>query len=127
MAYQIQKLNRFIAANPALADIPFGVVRGRSVTPREALAMLQRGEAVSEVVVAMEAAGLDPIEQDWALVEDYYKKLLQLPGPHPKIYIIGEELSLEDALMAVKRRDATGQQLLNSYQGLTREMAKRMK
>ena len=89
--------------------------------------MLQRGEAVSEVVVAMEAAGLDPIEQDWALVEDYYKKLLQLPGPHPKIYIIGEELSLEDALMAVKRRDATGQQLLNSYQGLTREMAKRMK
>jgi len=127
MAIQIQKLNRFIANNPALADNPFGVVRGRTITPREALAMLQRGEAVSEVVVAMEAAGMDPIEQDWALVEDYYKRLLQLPGPHPKIYIIGEELSLEDALMAVKRRDAAGQQLLNSYQGLTREMAKRMK
>jgi len=127
MALQIQKLNRFIANNPALADVPFGVVRGRSITPREALAMLQRGESVSDVVVAMEAAGMDPIEQDWALVEDYYRKLLQLPGPHPKIYIIGEELSLEDALMAVRRRDAAGQQLLNSYQSLTREMAKRMK
>jgi len=127
MALQVQKLNRFIANNPALADVPFGVVRGRSITPREALAMLQRGESVSDVVVAMEAAGMDPIEQDWALVEDYYRKLLQLPGPHPKIYIIGEELSLEDALMAVRRRDAAGQQLLNSYQSLTREMAKRMK
>lgn len=127
MALQIQKLNRFIANNPALADVPFGVVRGRSITPRQALAMLQRSEAVSEVVVAMNAAGMDPIEQDWALVEDYYRKLLQLPGPHPKIYIIGEELSLEDALMAVRRRDAAGQQLLNSYQSLTREMAKRMK
>jgi len=127
MAYQIQKLNRFIAANPALADVPFGVVRGRSITPREALAMLQRSEAVSEVVAAMNVAGMDPVEQDWFLVEDYYRKLLQLPGPHPKIYIIGTEMTLEDALRAVRRRDAAGQQLLNSYQALTREMAKRMK
>lgn len=127
MALQIQKLNRFIVANPALADVPFGVVRGMPITPRQALAMLQRGEAVSEVVVAMSVVGMDPIEQDWALAEDYYRKLLQLPGPHPKIYIIGQEMTLEDALIAVRRRDAAGQQLLSSYQGLTREMAKRMK
>jgi len=127
MAYQIQKLNRFIAANPALADVPFGVVRGSSITPREALAMLQRGEAVSEVVAAMASAGLDPIEQDWGLVEAYYRKLLQLPGPHPKLYIIGTEMSLEEALIAVTRRDAAGKELLRSYQGMTREMARRMK
>jgi len=127
MALQINKLNRFIATNPALADIPFGFVRGMPITPRQALLMLRAGEAVSEVVAAMNAAGMDPPEQDWALVEDYYRKLLQLPGPHPKIYIIGTELTLEDALMAVKRRDASGQQLLNSYQALTREMARRMK
>jgi len=127
MALQIQKLNRFIAANPALADVPFGIVRGRAITPRESLAMLQRGEAVSEVVAAMNAAGMDPPEQDWALVEAYYQKLLQLPGPHPKIYIIGTEMTLEDALLAVRRRDPAGQQLLNSYQALTREMARRMK
>jgi len=102
-------------------------VRGRSITPREARAMLQRGEAVSEVLLAMSSAGMDPIEQDWALVEDYYRKLLQLPGPHPKIYIIGTELSLEEALIAVRRRDMAGQELLRSYQGLTREMARRMR
>lgn len=127
MAYQIQKLNRFIANNPALADIPFGIVGGRSITPREALAMLQRGEAVSEVVAAMSSAGMDPIEQDWALVEDYYRRLLQLPGPHPKIYIIGQEMTLEEALRHVMQKDAAGQELLRSYQGLTREMARRMK
>ena len=127
MAYQIQKLNRFIANNPALADVPFGTVRGVPITPRQALAMLQRGEAVSEVVAAMSAAGMDPIEQDWTLVEDYYMRLLQLPGPHPKIYIIGQEMTLEEALMHVRSRDAAGQELLRSYQALTREMARRMK
>jgi len=127
MAYQIQKLNRFIATNPALADVPFGIVRGRSITPREALAMLQRGEAVSEVIVAMEAVGMDPIEQDWVLVENYYRKLLQLPGPHPSIYIIGQEMNLEEALMHIIQKDTAGQELLRSYQGLTREMARRMK
>jgi len=128
MAYQIQKLNRFIANNPALADIPFGIVSGRSITPREALVMLQRGEAVSEVVAAMNAAGMDPIEQDWILVEDYYRRLLQLPGPHPKVYSLGQpEMTLEEALTHVSRKDAQGQELLRSYQGLTREMARRMK
>ena len=127
MAYQIQKLNRFIANNPALADVPFGTVRGMAITPRQALAMLQRGEAVSEVVQAMLAAGMDPIEQDCALVEEYYIKLLQLPGPHPKIYVIGQEMTLEEALTHVRKKDAKGQELLRSYQGLTREMARRMK
>jgi len=127
MAIQIQKLNRFIATSPALADVPFGVVRGMSITPRQALAMLQRGESVSEVVLAMNRAGMDPPEQDWALAEDYYMNLLKLPGPHPKIYIIGSEMTLQQALMHLRQRDAAGQQLLNSYQGLTREMAKRMK
>lgn len=127
MAYKIPKLHSFVATNPALADIPIGIVSGRSITPREALAMLRRGEAVPEIVAALSAAGIDPPEQDWALVEDYYLRLLQLPGPHPKIYIIGMELTLEDALMAVRRRDAAGQELLRSYQALTREIARRMK
>ena len=123
----MQKLSRFIAANPALADVPFGTVRGRPITPREALAMLQRGESVSEVVAAMSAAGMDPPQQDWVLVEDYYRRLLQLPGPHPKIYVIGQEMTLEEALTHVRRRDAQGQELLRAYQSLTREMARRMR
>lgn len=89
--------------------------------------MLQRNEAVSEVVAAMSAVGMDPIAQDWALVENYYRRLLQLPGPRPKIYIIGQEMTLDEALMHVRQRDAAGMELLKSYQALTREMARRMR
>ncbi len=131
MAFQIQKLlqklPRFMTDYPALADNPIGLVKGRSTTPREALVKLQRGEDVPEVIAMLSAAGIDPPEQDWLLVEDYYRRLLQRPGPHPKIYIIGTEMTLQQALMHVRQRDAVGQQLLSSYQGLTREMAKRMK
>ena len=127
MAYKIQKLNSFISANPALADVPIGFVRGISITPRQALAMLQRGESVPEVVAVLSAAGMDPIQQDWKLVEDYYIKLLQLPSPPPTIYVIGEEMTLSEALSHIQQRDIIGQQLLRSYQGLTREMARRMR
>ncbi len=126
MAYQVQMLKRFIVANPALSNVPFGMIHGRSITPRQALVMLQRGEAVAEVVAAMEAVGLDP-PQDWDLAEDYYRRLLQLPGPHPKIYAIGQEMTLNEALMHIKRRDAKGSELLSSYQSLRREMARRMR
>ena len=67
------------------------------------------------------------IEQDWTLVEEYYQRLLQLPGPHPKIYIMRSEMTLEEALKAVKARSPAGQKLLKVHQGLTREMAKRRK
>lgn len=123
---KINKLRRFLVTNPALADVPFGVVRGMPVTPRQALAMLQRGEAVSEVIAAMATAGLDPPE-DWALAEAYYMNLLQLPGPHPKIYVIGQEMTLEEALTHIRLRDAKGQELLKGYQSLKREMARRLR
>lgn len=127
MAYKISKLTSFISANPALADVPIGFVRGIPITPRQALAMLQRGEAVNEVVAVLSAAGMDPIQQDWKLVEDYYIKLLQLPSTPPTIYVIGEEMTLSEALSHIQQRDLIGQQLLRSYQGLTREMARRMR
>jgi len=126
MAFQIGKLNRFMATQPAFADVPFGTVRGQPITPRQALAMLQRGEAVEEVSRAMAAAGLDP-PQDWDLVEAYYRKLAALPGPKPKIYVIGQEMTIEEALLHIQRRDAKGQDLLKSYRGLLGEMARRMK
>ena len=126
VAQQAGKLSRFIARNPALADVPFGIVRGMPITPRQALAMLRRGEAVSEIVQAMVNAGIDPPE-DWELAEAYYKNLLQLPGPHPKIYVIGQEMTLEEALTHIRLRDAKGQELLRGYQSLQREMARRLR
>jgi len=124
---KISKLRNFIARNPALADVGFTVIGNQAVTPRTALSMLERGQNINAVILGLKKIGVDPPEQDWALAEDYYRSLLQLPGPHPKIYIIGTEMTLEQALAHLKRRDAAGQQLLNSYQGLTREMARRMK
>jgi len=130
---QVEKLRRFINANKALADVPFGIVQGRAITPREALEKLRLGLALEEVAIALEQAGLDPEPQDWVLTEAYYRKLLALPGPKPSIYVIsegavvGKQITLEDALMHVRRRDETGRGLLKSYQGLLGEMGQRMK
>lgn len=132
MAYQVERLRRFIAANPALADIPFGFVRGRPVSPREALAMLVRGEAVAEVAAAIAAAGLN-LSEEWELAEDYYRRLLALPEPRPKIYVIaygelvGQDMTLEEALMHIRLKDAKGRALMRSYKGLRREIARRMR
>lgn len=130
---QIQKLRRFINANPALADVPFGIVQGQPITPREALQKLRLGLAQEEVTMALEQAGLDPEPQDWELTEAYYRKLLELPGPKPSIYvipegeIIGKQITLEEALIHVRRRDETGRSLLKNYQGLLGEMGQRMR
>jgi len=130
---KIQSLSRFIQANPALADVPFGTVAGSPITPRQALAMLQRGQAVNEVLSALATAGLDPPETEWELAEAYYRSLLAGPRPRPSVYVIaegavvGQELSIEEALEHIRRRDAKGRALLQSYMALKREMARRMR
>ncbi len=122
-----KKLKRFIARSRALADVPFSVVHGRSITPRGLLVMLQRDEAVPEVVAAISMAGPSLPQQEWQLVEDYYKMLLSRPGPHPKIRWIGGEMTFEEALAHVMAKDVKGRGLLLMYQGLKREMVRRMK
>jgi len=130
---KIRSLSRFLRENRALSDVPFGSIRGRPVTPREALAMLRRREAVAEVLSALAAAGLDPPGQEWELAEAYYRSLLTGPQPRPRVYIIaegevvGQELTVEEALEHIRRRDAKGAALLQSYLSLRREMARRMK
>ena len=128
MSYQVQKLSLFVAQNPALADLPFGIVKGLPITPRQALDMLRMGESVAEVIQAMAIAGMNPPPEDWRLIEAYYESLLRQPGLKPKIYSIGQpEMTLEDALMHVRLRDEKGQEFLKSYQGMLKEMARRMK
>jgi len=123
----MQKLTHFIAQNPALADLPFGVVKGSPITPRQALEMLRRNESVDEIIQVMAVAGMDPPD-DWRLVEAYYESLLRLPGPKPKIYSLGQpEMTLEEALMHVRLKDEKGRELLKSYQGMLTEMARRMR
>jgi len=61
IAHYIEKLTKLIANHPPFANVPFGLVRGRPTTPPEAIAMLERGESVSEVVAAMAAVGHMPV------------------------------------------------------------------
>ena len=88
---------------------------------------------VREVMNALAGAGLDPPQVDWELAQAYYESLLRKPGPKPKVYVIpqgevvGVELSLEEALEHIKRRDRIGESLLQSYLALKREMARRMR
>ena len=130
---KIRSLQRFIRMNPALADVPFATIAGRPITPRMALTMLRRRENISEVMSALASAGLDPNMADWELAQAYYENLLRKPEPKPKVYVIpqgevvGVELSLEEALEHLKRRDRIGASLLESYLALKREMARRMR
>jgi len=41
--------------------------------------------------------------------------------------VVGQELSIEEALEHIRRRDAKGRALLQSYMALKREMARRMR
>ncbi|KXB08614.1 hypothetical protein AKJ59_00710 [candidate division MSBL1 archaeon SCGC-AAA385M02] len=123
---KIGKLQRFVRNNQALADIPIGKINGRPVSPRDALNMLQRNQSVQQVLGTLQRAGLDPVE-DWGLAEAYYRGLLEKPGPKPKIYCIGQEMTIEEALTHIRRRDREGRELLDSYRGLKQELARRLR
>jgi len=106
---KIQRLALFVQQNPALADVPIGTVLGRPITPRQAL------------------------ETDWELAEAYYRSLLAKPAPRPTIYVLpkgaisGQEITIEEALEHIRRRDRIGLALLQSFEALKREMARRMR
>lgn len=123
-----QKLKSFIARYRALADVPYRVVHGRSITPREALVILQRDEVTPKIVATISMATPNSPQQEWQLVKAFYRMLLSRPGPHLKIYWIGGEMTLEEALAHVRVKDAkVYPKLLSMYQGLEREMVQRMK
>jgi len=125
---KISALTRFISANPALADVPFAVVRGVPITPREALARLQRGEMVSEIMSALARAGFDPQPPElWRLAEEYYRQLAR-KAPGVKVVIIGVgEFTYEQLAQQIRLRTPLGRMLVQQYQALLREMAKRMR
>lgn len=129
---KISKLRTFISKNPALADSPIGIVNGIFLTPRIALNLLSRGQHVNAVIAALAVIGVDPPELDWALVEGYYQEMLRKPGRKPQIYslpegkLVGENMTIEQALAHIRARDAVGRSLLSSYQGYLGEVARRM-
>ena len=124
---KIRALEAWVREHPALADVPVATVAGRPVSPREILGMLRRGEGVEEALAALAKAGLDPDEEEeWRLLEEYLRRLLEQPGPKPVIMVLGQAITLQQALVHVRARDAKGKALLQMYRRLRAYMATRV-
>jgi len=127
---KITKLQNFIARNPGQADSPIGIAAGTYITPRTALSMLRKGQNINAVINALKVIGVDPPQQDWALVEQYYVQRVQQVGRKPKTYrlptVQGHAMTDEEALQHIRAKDAIGKELLRIYQGYLKEMGRRM-
>ena len=133
---KISKLQTFINQNPAFADVQYAIIGGAYITPRDALVMLRRGQNVQAVITYLANIGVDPEEEDWLLTEQYYQSLLDKQARSgkkaPSIYAIrkgavtGESMTIQQALAHIKARDLVGQSLVESYQSMRKEMARRL-
>lgn len=122
-----QKLGRFLQANPGFKDVPFIIVEGVSLSPKEAFDRLARGQTVTQIAHAMTTVRLSLVEETTRLLaEDYYRRRLLLPPPRPVIVWIGGRITVEQALEALRRRTPFSQEIVKSYQGLLRELTRRL-
>lgn len=123
--YEKQKLRRLIQSNPAFKDVPFIVADGVMLSPEDALRYLELGQMPVKITRAITILRLS--EEDlWALVEDYYRRLLLKPPPRPVIVWIGGAMTYEQALEEVRVRTPIGREVMASYQGLLRELTRRL-
>jgi len=126
---KIARLERFIIENRALADVPFMIVAGRAITPREALTFLREGRYTTEIMEGLARLGLDPeAEEVWQLAEEFYRRLVAVAPERPRIYMIGyvPAMSPAEALEHVRARDDVGRIIVQSYVGMLRFMRERV-
>lgn len=126
---EIERLQRFITQNPALQDVPFLMVKGKPMSPREALENLQAGILTEEISAAIQRTLGSPqitLEELWVLAEEHYRRMMQVPKPWPKIIWIGGEMNYEEAYQQVKQRTARGREIAESYRDLLAEMKRRL-
>jgi len=112
------RLQNYIRQNPAMANVPFLVVGSRHVSPKEALGQLGN----PDVMAALQSAGIDPPEDDWALTAEYYRRLAAKARPPPVIaqlqggYIT--KMTPAQALAEIEARTAIGEQLVKAQSKL---------
>lgn len=121
---KISRLERFIAENPALADVPAMIVAGRPITPREALNYLRAGTYVNEVLTGLRALGID---DPWILCEEFYRRQAAA-RPELKAYSLGfvPSMSPAESLRHVKARDDEGRKIVEAYAGMLSFMKTRV-
>ena len=130
---KIAMLQSFINKNPAGRNTPLMIVAGRATSPIQALSMLKSGRNVQAVISQLAQLGVDPPE-DYALAIARLQDKLNLPGPKPKIYainkglgqVVGEGMTIQEAIRHIEADDEIGKQLVQSYRGLKVEIANRM-
>ena len=115
----MRRLEEFIRENPALANVPYFSTRIGLLSPIEALNALRAGK------ISEEELGIDP--DIWELTEEYYKRLAQLPGPKPKIYILGYELTIEEACKHIRERTEIGKALVEAHSKLLKLIEEKLK
>jgi len=122
VARKIEFLRRYITSYPGLADVPIITVRGQPLSAREALNWLERGRAVSGIISALKAERMDPpAEEDiWAMAIAYYERLARLPGPKPRIMIMGYEMTLDEVLVHLRARDEIGSIVVAAFEQMRR-------
>ena len=127
---KIVKLQRFNNQNQALAGVPIGLIGGSKITPIIALSMLQQGIQVNEVMGLLAKANIDPptlTNEDWALAEDYYRSLLQIPQKATTIQRLSDSgMTLEECLRHIQARDQIGQSLVQSNKSLRYYVARKI-
>lgn len=120
-----EKLRKLVRERPAIADVPFIVIKGKPISPKEASAILEQKRFVDEIRTAMIAIKFRE-EELWSLTEEYYRRLLRLPPPYPVTYIIvaeeKTEFTLQECLAEVRQRTKFGRDLMQGYQKLIAQM-----
>jgi hypothetical protein len=120
------RLADFLRGNPAFANVPFMTVAGKPITPTEALAMLQAGLNVDEIMVGLRQLGLD---LPWQLAEEFYRRLSAAYPEAPKIYALQQyvpAMTPTEAYQHIKARDAVGETMVRSYSRLLEFMRLRV-
>jgi hypothetical protein len=120
------RLADFLRGNPAFANVPFITVAGKPITPTEALAMLQAGLNVDEIMVGLRQLGLD---LPWQLAEEFYRRLSAAYPEAPKIYALQQyvpAMTPTEAYQHIKARDSIGETIVRSYSRLLEFMRLRV-
>ena len=111
------KLEQFIKNSPSLANVPYFLTRVGYLSSSQALQYLRTGQ-ISELEL-----GMDPTPEE--LSAEYYKRLAE-QRPTAKIFIIGREVTFQQAAEEIRKGTDVGRQLVSSHQILLEEMKRRM-
>jgi len=116
-----KRLMDFIKNSPSLANVPILKVGSRHVSPREALGQLGN----PEVIAALQAAGIDPPDEDWELTAEYYRRLAAKARPPPVIAQLQgymTKMTPAQALAEIEARTAIGEQLVKAQSKLIKKI-----